>query len=152
MAGGGNLEGGEPDFQIAPMVDVLLVILIFFMTITSAQVLRVDKSIQLPVAQNATKKDNMRQEAIVNVRWDADKKAASFVFDDRVYSRAADLVSPLNASRAAASKATNAASDPEFRAVIRGDKSVPVRHVTAAMNACAEAGISDISFSATNHE
>ena len=27
--GGGNMESGEPDFQIAPMIDVLLVMLIF---------------------------------------------------------------------------------------------------------------------------
>ena len=40
------------------MVDVLLTILIFFMTITSAQVLKVDKTIVLPVAPNALKKDD----------------------------------------------------------------------------------------------
>ena len=39
--GGGGTESGEPDFQIAPMIDVLLVLLIFFMSITSAQVLKV---------------------------------------------------------------------------------------------------------------
>ena len=39
MAGGGGGGEGEPEFQIAPMVDVLLVLLIFFMSITSAQVL-----------------------------------------------------------------------------------------------------------------
>ena len=48
------MESGEPDFQLAPMIDVLLVMLIFFMTITSAQVLRVDKNIQLPTAPNAS--------------------------------------------------------------------------------------------------
>ena len=51
------------------MIDVLLTILVFFMTITSAQVLKVDKSIQLPIAKDAQKKDNTRAEAIVNVRW-----------------------------------------------------------------------------------
>jgi len=34
--GGGGSESGEPEFQIAPMVDVLLVLLIFVMAITSA--------------------------------------------------------------------------------------------------------------------
>ena len=29
--GGGGLEKGEPDFQIAPMVDVVFVIMLFFM-------------------------------------------------------------------------------------------------------------------------
>ncbi len=58
--GGGGADSGEPEFQIAPMIDVLLVMLIFFMTITSAQVLKVDKTISLPVAKNAQKKDTSR--------------------------------------------------------------------------------------------
>ena len=41
MGGGGGGGDGDPEFQIAPMIDVLLVLLIFFMSITSAQVLKV---------------------------------------------------------------------------------------------------------------
>ncbi|MGH6755164.1 MAG: ExbD/TolR family protein, partial [Bradyrhizobium sp.] len=42
MAGGGGAaDSGEPEFQVAPMIDVLLVLLVFFMMITSAQVLKV---------------------------------------------------------------------------------------------------------------
>ena len=87
MAGGGGGGEGEPEFQVAPMVDVLLTILIFFMTITSAQVLRVDKSIKLPVATNAAKKDSSKSEAIINVRWNATAKKAEFVFDERLTRR-----------------------------------------------------------------
>ena len=47
------VESGEPEFQIAPMIDVLLVLLVFFMSITSAEVLKVDKNIRLPVSPNA---------------------------------------------------------------------------------------------------
>ena len=68
------------------MIDVLLTILVFFMTITSAQVLKVDKTIKLPIAKDAQKKDNSRAEAIVNVRWN--EKKAGFVFDDKVYTSA----------------------------------------------------------------
>jgi len=42
--------------------------------------------------------------------------------------------------------------NPEFRVVIRGDRDVPAIFVSQAMNAAAEAGISDISFSAVNHD
>ena len=58
MAGGGGSSDGEPEFQVAPMVDVLLTILVFFMMITSAQVLKVDKTITLPVAPDALKRDS----------------------------------------------------------------------------------------------
>ncbi len=150
--GGGGSEQGEPEFQVAPMIDVLLVILVFFMTITSAQVLKVDKSIELPIAKDAQKKDNTRSQATVNVRWRAAEKKAEFVFDDRVYHNAAELLEPLKNARITGEKKITAGANPAFRAVIRGDRDVPALYVSQAMNACGEAGISDISFSATNKQ
>jgi biopolymer transport protein ExbD len=147
---GGGAESGEPEFQVAPMIDVLLTILVFFMTITSAQVLKVDKTIQLPIAKDAQKKDNSRAEAIVNVRW-KDKKA-QFVFDDRVYTQASAMVEPLKIAKMTGEKKVTAGANPNFRAVIRGDREIPAVHVSQAMNACAEAGITDISFSAVNKD
>src|SRR5271170_2370217 len=99
MAGGGAADG-EPEFQVAPMVDVLLTILVFFMMITSAQVLKVDKTITLPIAPDALKRDNQRSEVIINVRWHADVKKAEFVIDDRSYATAAQLTGPLKAAKA----------------------------------------------------
>ena len=154
MAGGGGLEKGEPDFQIAPMVDVLLVILIFFMVITSAQVLNIDKSIKLPIAVEAAKKDDSRSEAIVNVRWDPDANRSVFNFQDRIYTKGSELIEPFKAAKAYGDKvaASKPGQNPEFRIVIRGDRDVPALFVSQAMNAAAEAGISDISFSALNHD
>lgn len=150
--GGGGTESGEPEFQIAPMIDVLLVILIFFMTITSTQVLKVDKSIALPIAPHALKKDTARAEAIVNVRWKPETRRAEFVFDDRVYQQASAMVEPLKSARITGEKQITAEQNPAFRAVIRGDRDVPALYVSQAMNACGEAGIGDISFSAMNRE
>lgn len=143
MAGGGGGGEGEPEFQVAPMVDVLLTILIFFMTITSAQVLRVDKSITLPVAQNAAKKDNTRSEAIVNVRWNAGTKKAEYVFDDRQYTKLEEVVPILKGRHDA---------DAKYRVVIRGDRDVPAEAVSRVMDVAGTAGISDISFSTLNHD
>ena len=151
MAGGGGGGEGEPEFQVAPMIDVLLTILIFFMTITSAQVLKVDKSITLPLAPDALKKDNARAETVVNVRWKPDTKQAEFVVDDRVLNLK-DLAESLKAAKVAGEKKITAGSNPTFRAVIRGDRELPAVHVSRAMNACAEAGISDIAFSSVNKD
>ena len=148
--GGGGSDSGEPEFQIAPMIDVLLVILIFFMTITSASVLKVDKKIDLPIAKNAQKKDNSRAETVVNVRWE--NKRAEFVYEDRVYKSANEIVEQLKTAKITGEKNITAGANPAFRAVIRGDRDVPALYVSQAMNACAEAGISDISFSATNKQ
>jgi biopolymer transport protein ExbD len=149
-SGAGGADSGEPEFQVAPMIDVLLTILVFFMTITTAQVLKVDKTITLPIAKDAQKKDNSRAEAIVNVRW-KDKKA-QFVFDERIFPQATALVDLLKTAKVTGEKKVTGSANPAFRAVIRGDRDVPALFVSQAMNACAEAGITDISFSAVNKD
>ena len=60
------------------MIDVLLVILVFFISITTMEALRIDQDIPLPVAADAKSADKERGEVIVNVRWDAALKKARF--------------------------------------------------------------------------
>ena len=132
------------------MVDVLLTILVFFMMITSAQVLKVDKTITLPVAPDAQKMEGKRAEVVVNVRWHADTKKAEFVIDDRVYPTAGELSAPLKNAKAIGEKKITKSENPNFRALIRGDQNAPALYISQAMNACGEAGITDISFSTLN--
>ncbi len=140
MAGGGTGDGEEPEFQIAPMIDVLLVLLIFFMSSITKQVARVDKTILLPVAKNASKSDNARDQSIINVRWDAAKKHATFVFEDKAFDRLDPVVPVL---------AQSAKNNPKYRLVIRGDRLVPAEQISLAMSAAASAGIADITFAAS---
>jgi biopolymer transport protein ExbD len=150
--GGGNMESGEPDFQIAPMIDVLLVMLIFFMTITSAQVLRVDKNIKLPTGPHAQRKDNSRPEAIVNLRWEPHTNRAVFTYLDKPYDTPEDLLPELQAARQASDEAHSKDAAYSFRVVIRADRDIPAIHVSKAMNTAAQAGISDIAFSTVNKD
>jgi biopolymer transport protein ExbD len=152
MAGGGGGGDGDPEFQIAPMIDVLLVLLIFFMSITTTQVLKVDKSIALPISANALKKDNSRAEAIVNVKWDTAARKASYVMDDRVYPELAELTTALAAAKRTGEAKITQGPNPTFRCVIRGDREANALSVSRAMGAAAEAGISDIAFSAVNRD
>jgi len=151
MAGGGGGDG-EPEFQIAPMVDVLLVLLIFFMSITTAQVLKVDKSVSLPISANAIKKDNQRAEAIVNVKWNAASKTALYTMDDRAFPDLGELSKALAGAKKVGETKISKGPNPTFRCVIRGDRDATALSVSKAMNAAAEAGITDISFSAVNHD
>lgn len=139
--GGGGGESGEPEFQIAPMVDVLLTLLIFFMSITTAQVVKVDKGIELPVAENAKKKDenNGMNEVLLNVRWEVAEQKGLVTYNDRKFPNMEDLVPILEQKYAANSKA---------RVIIRGDKRLPAVEVQKVMTVIGQSGISDISFSA----
>jgi biopolymer transport protein ExbD len=152
MAGGGGGGDGEPEFQIAPMIDVLLVLLIFFMSITTTQVLKVDKSIQLPLSQNSIKRDSTRAEAIVNVLWNPATEKATYKYDDVTYAQLADLAKALTDRRKASDAAGASSPKMPFRVVIRGDRAANAMAVSRAMEAAAEAGISDVSFSTVNKD
>jgi len=145
-------SGGEPEFQVAPMIDVLLTILVFFMMITSAQVLKVDKTIKLPIAPDAQKKDNQRSEMILNVRWKPEVRKAEFVIDERSYEKASDMIPALKTARSVGMEKGSKGGNPEFRVVIRGDRDLPAVNIQQAMNACGSADITDISFSAVNKD
>ena len=143
--GGGSSESGEPEFQIAPMIDVLLVLLIFFMSITSAQVLQIDKDIKLPVAADAKKKEDKNQmnEGAVNIAWDNRKQDAVVKFGNRSFDDLQPLVETLTQLKT---------GNPRYRVIIRGDRATPAVEVQKVMNAVGQAGIDDISFSALNQD
>ena len=145
MGGGGGGDSGEPEFQIAPMIDVLLTLLIFFMSITSAQVLKIDKDIQLPVAPDAKKKDdkNSINEAALNIRWEAGQQKAIVTFEDRKYPQLEELSTLLQGRKE---------RNPKYRVIIRGDKRLPALEVQKVMTVVGQAGIDDISFSALNQQ
>lgn len=143
MASVGGTESGEPEFQIAPMIDVLLVLLIFFMSITTAEILKVDASITLPVSPNAKPHDAKmtKLEVAVNVRWNAETRKAAIVVEDKEYTQPAELVPYLRERLKA---------NPKLRAVVRGDKELPAIEIQRVMNLIGESGIADISFSAAS--
>ncbi|CAM2922335.1 ExbD/TolR family protein [Rariglobus hedericola] len=136
MAGGGGGAEGDPEFQIAPMIDVLLVLLIFFMSIATTAVSRYDPSIELPVAPDANKKEDSEGELVFNVAWKAQTQSAVTTFEEHAVNLD-DVVSTLIARKKA---------DPKVRVLVRSDGLTPVRYVSAVVEAAAKAGISDVTF------
>ncbi len=103
----------ELEFQIAPMIDVLLTVLVFFIMITSASVLQGDPDIQLPVAENATKPEKSKAEAVLNLHWKPEAKAGWVVMDSATTtsstrSRKSSKRSPLEKKTFARSSAPTA--------------------------------------------
>ncbi len=143
MAGSAGGGDGEPEFQIAPMIDVLLVLLIFFVTITSAEVLKVDKKLTLPVSPHAKKRDPemSKHEMAVNIRWDETLDKGVLVVDDVIMENWDDLIPALQ---------NGVKRDPQFRVVVRGDAKLPASEIQRVMNLIGEGGIADIAFASSN--
>ena len=127
---------GDPEFQVAPMVDVLLVLMLFFMAITSTEVLQKDKNLTLPEANNAKQdKKKHTEEVVVNVEWKND--AAIFTMDGVTFPTADALQGPI---------AAKLAKDPHTYVLIRADKDVEYSNISDLMSTCAQAGIATVSF------
>jgi biopolymer transport protein ExbD len=133
----------EFGFQIAPMCDVLLVLLVFFISITATSSLRSDRAIELPVGPDATKKATARSEALINVRWVPEKSDGVVAIESKVITELPAVTELL---------APRSQGDPNYRVVIRADRKTPAQYVEKVMAACAEAGITDIAFSVLNRE
>lgn len=155
MASSGGGKGGEPEFQIAPMLDVLFVLLIFFMSISTSQMLKIDNSITLPVAANGEQPDpkTKAKAVLINVGWDKTLGAPIVKLDDT-------LVDITEQGRDATvqniiGRATNPYTkeiDPEIRFLIRADREIPAKYIAQILMLAADAGMDNIAFTGMNKE
>lgn len=138
----------DPEFQIAPMVDVLLVILLFFVSITSAETIKARpqslRNLELAVAKDSKKKETTAGEVVINAGWEdgagmlevAEVSTSKFADPDR-----------MRSFLRAAFKA-----DPSVRALIRADRKVEYGFINQIMLVCTEEGISNITFAVVDKE
>jgi biopolymer transport protein ExbD len=128
-------EEEDPEFQVAPMVDVLLVLLIFFMAITSTEVLKNNKEVDLPEAKKGKKSDAKANLLVVNVEWRV--KSGNVSVEDKTMADPLGL-KPLLAARFQ--------SNPLLRVLIRADRSTEYDYISQIMRACSESGIANVTF------
>ena len=133
-------EGPEPEFQVAPMADMLFVLLVFFMSITSTEVLQKVANIELARAQEAQdKKKGMGQsEVVINVAWDKTTRQGHINFGGKDYHHPDELINVL---------VSRIATAPDMRVVIRADQATEYAFIADVMRACAAAQIANVTFS-----
>jgi biopolymer transport protein ExbD len=130
----------DPEFQVAPMIDILLVLMTFFMSITSTEILKTKTkmNLDLPVAKDSKKKDKAQNEITINVGWDDVAKKGLIEFEEKTLNEPTDIT-PIILSRKG--------NQTDFRAVIRASQDVPYSFVQEVMFACAGADVGNITFS-----
>src|ERR1700749_5021285 len=86
----------DPEFQIAPMIDILLVLLVFFMSISSTEVLQVSKGVTLPVAKDAKPAEkNTKGQTIINVMWAKLNNSGSIELDNQKFAQPNQMLNVL---------------------------------------------------------
>ena len=123
----------ESSFQMAPMIDMVFLLLIFFMCASTFPELASDRSVELPVASASMVPKNKKNPIIINIHKDGTilwgiERIDLLGITDRVL----DQLS----------------RNPEERVYIRADKDVLHRSVREVVAACAKAGASEIIYGA----
>ena len=135
----------DPEFQIAPMIDILLVLLIFFMSISSSEVLQANQAVVLPVAKDAgpPSKDTKGGQTVINILWNNLGNSGTIEVDEKTFG-APDQITTLLAPRTK--------DNPAYRVLIRADKSVKYEFLRAVMIAAANGGVANVTFSVVDRD
>jgi biopolymer transport protein ExbD len=132
----------DPEFQIAPMIDILLVLMVFFMSITTTEVLQSNQQVVLPVAKDAkAPPPGLTGMLTVNVV----SKLGIKIDVDNVTREMSEL------GRLAKDKVASLRGD-ELKVLIRADRDTPYSAIKEVMRAVAVNGVRDVTFSVTDKE
>jgi biopolymer transport protein ExbD len=133
----------DPEFQIAPMIDILLVLLVFFMSISTTQVMQTNRDIRLPVAKDAKEAKENPGQIVVNVGYNPINGAVGITVKEKEYPTPGDLVPVLQ---------ENIRMNPMVRVLIRADKDVRYTTLKSILEAVGKAGIANVTFSVVDKE
>src|SRR2546421_12634978 len=121
----------HPGIQLAPLVDVLLLLLIFFLLTWNAARNENELDVRVPKASAAKEKSAPIGDVIVNVKADG-----NVVVNRRTLS-AAELTELLKGL---------VQLNSEQAVVIRGDEAGTYKNIISVLNICTEAGITNVAF------
>ena len=134
----------DPEFQIAPMIDILLVLLVFFMSISSTEVLQKTEGINLPVAKDAKPADkDTKGQTIVNILWVETTNSGTIQIDEAKFTQAEGIVPVLQ---------KGVTANAEMRVLIRADKKVKYEFLKQVMVAAGKAGVGNVTFSVVDKD
>ena len=124
-------------FQIAPMVDILLVLLCFFIVTWSFARKENELDVKVPSAENAKDSNPVVNQTVLNV------KADGTVVWNRKTMPLPELVVKLKEL---------SGLFPDYAIIVRGDERVPFRYIAAILDTCREANIWNVAFATSKAE
>ena len=139
MASGGMSEDGDVGFQIAPMVDVVFVLLLFFMASAGSHVVEKELNISLPSGRGAKSAAAIpTTPIIIDIRSDG-----GVVMNNQEYDSPADRDLPKLRAWFTETFEQYGADDP---VLLRPDPQARHERVMDVLNAAAASGVTKLSF------
>jgi biopolymer transport protein ExbD len=127
----GRAQLHHPGIQLAPLVDVLLLLLIFFLLTWNAARNENELDVKVPKASAAKEKSAPVGDVVVNVKADG-----NVIVNRRTLTSAelTDLLKSLVQLNA------------EQAVIIRGDEAGAYKNIIGVLNICTDAGVTNVAF------
>jgi biopolymer transport protein ExbD len=133
----GSIQSNAPGFQIAPMVDIVFLLLIFFLVTWNFSRSEMELDVKVPKAREGKETRRAVGEVILNVKADG-----SVVMNRRAMNQEA-LLEAL----------TKIASlYPDQAVILRGDENTDYRFVVEVLDICRRANIWNVAFATSRPE
>jgi biopolymer transport protein ExbD len=130
------MEGGDDDINMAPMIDMVFLLLIFFMVASHLTALE-RIPVPLPVADKAKVPEEARDRQLVSIRAVDDSGEAAEIYMN---------LQVVSIEEFTAAIGNLFESDENMQVYLRADRRVKHKHIKEVMEACAGVGIVDIIF------
>ena len=118
-------------FQIAPMVDILLVLLVFFIVTWNFSLSEKELDVKIPSATHSKESEAYVGQVVVNVRTDG-----SIVFNHK----------PISAEELIAKLRELAKLFPDQAVILRGDQNANYKYIVNVLDICRQANIWNVAF------
>lgn len=129
-------EGGEDEINMAPMIDMVFLLLIFFMV--ASHMSKMDRTpVELPVADESKVPENARGRRLITIRS-----------QDRTGEKVEIIMNlkPVQVDEIAPYVRKLLSEDPKAEVYLRADRYARHKHVKEVMAACAEGGVVNVIF------
>jgi biopolymer transport protein ExbD len=118
-------------FQIAPMVDILLVLLCFFIITWSFARKEMELDVKVPSAQSSKESNPVINQTVLNVKQDG-----SVVWNRK----------PTSLEELSTRLRQLANLYPDYAIILRGDERADYKHIVNVLDVCREANIWNVAF------
>ncbi|VGO15495.1 hypothetical protein PDESU_04078 [Pontiella desulfatans] len=130
------IEGGDDDINMAPMIDMVFLLLIFFMV--ASHMAKMDRTpVELPVANKSIVPENARDRQLITIR---SRDATGEEVDILMNLKLIEVEAITPAVQKLLSENENA------EVYLRADRYARHKHVKEVMAACAEGGVASVIF------
>ena len=113
---------GESMVNLTPLIDVVFLLLIFFMVTSTFQIDERDLSIQVPEAENGNPLEDLPETLVVGIRKDGSFRIGQETLDKE------QLRDVLKRARR---------KNENQRVIVRADQDVPTKHPVSVLDLCA---------------